>query len=169
MTPTCQMEHRTRARSIGVALTLLVWLIALAASVPAQAVVPRARAHARLQVGTDAWRLYVATNASRGRFGMPRLRLDREMSVAVRRHTLAMARAGRLFHTPDVGVYLDAIEWRTWGENIGYTPGGVESMQSAFMDSPPHRGNILNEAFRSVAIGAVRVDGTLWVTVFLYG
>ena len=42
-------------------------------------------------------------------------------------------------------------------------------MQQAFMDSPPHRGNILNREFRQVAIGTVRVDGTLWVTVFFYG
>ena len=37
------------------------------------------------------------------------------------------------------------------------------------MDSPPHRGNILNRAFHQVAIGSVRVDGTLWVTVFFFG
>lgn len=35
-----------------------------------------------------------------------------------------MARAGSLFHTPDDGVYLRAIDWRTWGENVGYMPGG---------------------------------------------
>lgn len=169
MAPRYQMTRGIRTRSIGVVVTLSVWLLAFAASTPAQAALPQVRPHARVEVGTDAWRLYRATNASRGRFGMPRLQLDREMSVAVRRHTLAMARAGELFHTSDVGVYLGGIEWRVWGENIGFTPGDVESMQQAFMDSPPHRGNILNAAFRNVAIGAVRVDGTLWVTVFLYG
>ena len=66
-------------------------------------------------------------------------------------------------------VYLHGIQWHTWGENVGYTPGDVKSMEQAFMDSPPHRGNILNRAFRQVAIGSVRVDGTLWVTVFFFG
>jgi len=162
--------QRIRARSIGVAATL--WMISsllLLSVVPAQAVAPQARPRARAEIGTEAWRLFVATNESRGRFGVPRLKLDREMSVAVRRHTTTMARAGKLSHTPDVGVYLDGIQWRVWGENVGFTPGDVESMQRAFMDSPPHRGNILNPAFRRVAIGAVRLDGTLWVTVFLYG
>jgi uncharacterized protein YkwD len=45
----------------------------------------------------------------------------------------------------------------------------VDSVQDAFMDSPPHRTNVLNRAFRNVAIGAARVDGVLWVTVFFYG
>ena len=82
---------------------------------------------------------------------------------------MAMARAGSLFHTLDVGIYLRSIDWRTWGENVGYTPGDVGSVQEAFMASPTHRENILDGAFRQVAIGAVRVDGTLWVTVFFYG
>ena len=37
------------------------------------------------------------------------------------------------------------------------------------MDSPIHREHILNRAFSQVAIGSVRVDDTLWVTVFFYG
>ena len=80
-----------------------------------------------------------------------------------------MAHAGKLFHTTDVSVYLDGIDWHAWGENVGYTPGDVAGLQQAFIDSPPHRENILNGAFQQVAIGAVRVDGTLWVTVFFYG
>ena len=61
------------------------------------------------------------------------------------------------------------MTWHTWGENVGYTPQDVASLQQAFMDSPPHRANILNRALHPVAIGSVRVDGTLWVTVFFYG
>ena len=122
-----------------------------------------------MAVGGDSWRLFKATNESRGRFDVPKLRLNRELSVIARRHSLAMARSGELFHTGDVDVYLHGIDWHTWGENVGFTGGDVEGMEQAFMDSPPHRGNILNRAFRQVAIGSVRVDGTLWVTVFFFG
>ena len=80
-----------------------------------------------------------------------------------------MSRSGTLFHTSNVDVYLHGMTWHTWGENVGYTPQDVASLQQAFMDSPPHRENILNRAFTHVAIGSVRVDGTLWVTVFFYG
>jgi uncharacterized protein YkwD len=120
-------------------------------------------------VGQESWRLLRATNATRERFDLPPLRLNPELSEIARRHSMAMARAGSLFHTPDVGIYLRAIDWRTWGENVGYTPGDVGSVQEAFMASPTHREHILDGAFRHVAIGAERVDGTLWVTVFYYG
>ncbi len=119
--------------------------------------------------GPGSWELLRATNQSRARFDLPPLRLNLELSEIAQRHSMAMARAGSLFHTPDVGIYLRAIDWRTWGENVGYTPGDVGSVHDAFMASPSHRVNILNGAFRRVAIGAVRVDGTLWVTVFFYG
>jgi uncharacterized protein YkwD len=37
------------------------------------------------------------------------------------------------------------------------------------MASSGHRANVLNRSFQRVAIGAVRVHGMLWVTVFFYG
>jgi uncharacterized protein YkwD len=163
------MSRPPKLRSIGIAAALsAVLALSLApASAVAGPLGSPART-ARLQVGGDSWRLFKATNESRGRFDVPKLRLNRELSVIARRHSLAMARSGELFHTTDVDVYLHGIAWHTWGENVGYTPQDVESMEQAFMDSPPHRGNILNGAFREVAIGSVRVDGTLWVTVFFY-
>ena len=100
---------------------------------------------------------------------MPSLQLNRELSVIARRHSLAMSRAGTLFHTIERRRLSARDNWHAWGENVGYTPQDVASLQQAFMDSPPHRENILNRAFTHVAIGSVRVDGTLWVTVFFYG
>jgi uncharacterized protein YkwD len=120
-------------------------------------------------VGQGTWTLLRATNESRARFDLPPLRMDLEVSEIARRHSMGMARAGSLFHTPDVGIYLSVIDWRTWGENVGYTPGDIGSVHDAFMASPTHRENILDRAFRNVAIGSVRVDGTLWVTLFFYG
>jgi uncharacterized protein YkwD len=120
-------------------------------------------------VGADSWKLLRATNESRGRFALPKLRLNRELSVIARHHSVAMARSGELFHTADVDVYFHAIDWHIWGENVGYTPQEVPSVQRAFMDSPPHREHILNRSFHQVAIGSVRVEGMLWVTVFFFG
>jgi uncharacterized protein YkwD len=80
-----------------------------------------------------------------------------------------MAAAGDLFHTTDVTPYLAGIDWHRWGENVGYTPGSIDGLQQAFMDSEPHRHNVLEPDFRRVAIGTVRVDGVLWVTLFFYG
>jgi uncharacterized protein YkwD len=123
----------------------------------------------RLRVGEEAWQLLKLTNAARERRGLIPLRLDRDGSVIARRHSVAMAAAGQLVHTTDVSPYLDGIEWHRWGENVGYTPGGVDGLQQAFMDSEPHRHNVLEPGFRRVAIGTVRADGVLWVTLFFYG
>jgi uncharacterized protein YkwD len=143
---------------------------ALLLSVPgASATAAPVHRSTRLTIGSEAWQMLKATNASRGRFELPTLRLNRELSLIARRHSLAMARNDRLFHTTDVDVYLQGITWHVWGENVGYTPGDVDSLEKAFMNSTEHRDNILNRAFHHVAIGAVRVDGTLWVTVFFYG
>jgi len=166
------MERQIGRRLIGAAMALGVCATLVSTATPADArptaTSPVRRAHARIEIGQDAWALFQATNASRGRFDVPKLLLDRQMSAVARRHSAAMARADALFHTTDVGVYLHGIDWHMWGENVGYTPGDVASVQQAFMDSAPHRENILNRSFRHVAIGTVRVNGTLWVTVFFY-
>ena len=165
------MSRRPNLCSIGTAAIVSVVLalsLAPTTAAASQLASPTGTRTSRLAVGGDAWTLFRATNASRGRFGVPKLQLDRALSTIARRHSMAMARSGDLFHTTDVDVYLHGITWHTWGENVGYTSQDVAAMQQAFMDSPPHRGNVLNGAFRQVAIGAVRVDGTLWVTVFFY-
>ena len=166
------MSSRPTLRSTGI-LAVFAAVIVLGL-VPATALASRVGAPAahrstRLEVGGDSWKLFKATNDSRGRFDVPSLTLNRELSVIARRHSLAMSRAGTLFHTSNVDVYLHGMTWHIWGENVGYTPQDVASLQQAFMDSPPHRDNILNRAFTHVAVGSVRVDGTLWVTVFFYG
>src|SRR5882672_10371238 len=67
---------------------------------------PAAHRPTRLEVGSDSWKLFKATNDSRGRFNVPKLELNRELSVIARRHSLAMSRSDSLFHTSNVDVYL---------------------------------------------------------------
>jgi len=118
----------------------------------------------------ERWLMKRETNETRLYHEMRRLELQEHLSDLARKHSLAMAREGSLFHTANPSsYYLKGIRWSTWGENVGVTGGTVNDLQRAFMHSPPHRANILNRAFRHVAIGAVRVDGALWVTVFFYG
>jgi uncharacterized protein YkwD len=114
-------------------------------------------------------RMLLATNHSRLNHDRHRVSIDRTMSALARKHSLAMANANSLFHTGDPAkYYLKGIRWHYWGENVGVTGGTVRDLEAAFMASSPHRANILNTSFRHVAIGAVRVDGVLWVTVFFY-
>jgi uncharacterized protein YkwD len=126
-------------------------------------------------IAGDGWlspraKMRIETNLSRRHHDIARVRINRAMSNQARRHSLAMARRGELFHTSSpASVYLDGVHWRAWGENVGVTSGSIDGLQRAFMASYGHRRNVLNRSFHRVAIGAVRVNGMLWVTVFFYG
>lgn len=110
------------------------------------------------------------TNQSRVSHDVRRVDIRARLSELARRHSLRMARRGELFHTSDpASYYLRGVRWTYWGENVGYTSGTVAGLQRLFMRSAPHRANVLNRRFRHTAIGTVRRDGILWVTVFFYG
>lgn len=114
------------------------------------------------------------TNASRDRRDLHRLRLDPSRSDTARKHSLAMARSGDLFHSSDpVDAYLRGVAWRRWGENVGDTGvnwgSDLHELQDAFMASPGHRANVLEPGFERLAVGVVRRDGEAWVTLFFYG
>jgi uncharacterized protein YkwD len=118
----------------------------------------------------DRWAMKVATNHSRVNHEVRRVSLDQEISDLARQHSVRMARLGRLVHTQDpASVYLKGKTWHYWGENVGMTGGTIAGLEDAFMDSAPHRWNILNRSYRHVAVGTVRRDGVLWVTVFFWG
>ena len=154
---------RRLCRSIvGVTLILATTTLSGAIAPPALAG-PRQR---------DAFRhqMLTVTNGSRLAHHVGSLSLNARISALAQRHSAQMAKRGYLFHTSNVGTYLAGVSWHAWGENVGYTQGGaVSDLQKAFMQSPVHRDNILNGAYRHVAIGTVSRDGSLWVTVFFYG
>jgi len=114
--------------------------------------------------------MFRATNASRARYGMRRFTLNWSLSAIARSHAMAMARANRLFHTSRVGRYLNGVgRWSAWGENIGWTTGGVGLLEQAFMASAIHRSHVLSHVFHHVAVGAVHVGNRIWVSLFFYG
>jgi uncharacterized protein YkwD len=117
--------------------------------------------------------MYRVTNTSRLNHDVRRVNIHYRISRLARRHSVAMANRGGIFHTSRSAIqrrYLEGVQWSTWGENVGVTPGSIRDLQAAFMSSPLHRANILNNRFRRVAVGTYRDDdGLLWVTIFFYG
>ena len=79
-----------------------------------------------------------------------------------------MAIAGRIFHTDSLGAKLTSVSWRQAGENVG-AGGSMRALYDAFMQSKPHRENILERGFRRVGIGVYAHDGFLWVTLIFVG
>ena len=165
------MSRLPKVRSIGITVAVAAALLLALAPISASArpLGAPARHAPRAAVGGDSWRLFKATNESRGRFDVPKLRLNRELSVIARRHSMAMARSGDAVPHGERRRLPARHRLAHLGRERRVHTGDVDGMEQAFMDSPPHRGNILNRAFRQVAIGSVRVDGTLWVTVFFFG
>jgi uncharacterized protein YkwD len=102
-----------------------------------------------------------ATNDLRAARGLPRMRVSATLSKLAYRHSVAMAREGRLWHN-DISSATD--HWVWLGQNVG-VGSSVASLQKAFMDSPPHRANILRRKANLFGVGTYISHGRIWVTV----
>ena len=78
-----------------------------------------------------------------------------------------MAQNQTLTHQ-DLGGILAGTAFNSVAENILDGPGGMSAgqMESAWMQSPSHRENILNGGYRAAGVGiAYSSDGRIWVVV----
>lgn len=77
-----------------------------------------------------------------------------------------MATSGNLAHNPNLGSNVTSKcggSWKFVGENVGYG-GSSSQLFTAFMNSAPHKANILDNDYRKVGVGAyIAPNGTLWV------
>jgi uncharacterized protein YkwD len=105
-------------------------------------------------------------NRTRHHYGLHRLRLNKKLSRAARRHARDMARRNYFSHdTLGGGSFLDRIRRtgylkgaHSWivGENLAWGSRGYSRPQvimKMWMNSPGHRANILNGSFREIGIG----------------
>jgi uncharacterized protein YkwD len=100
-------------------------------------------------------------NQERRAHGLRPLTLNHKLSVAARRHARSMAARKYFAHGDFVGriravrYFSGARSW-TVGENIAWgswnfaTPA---SIHEGWMNSPPHKHNILSSRFREIGIG----------------
>jgi uncharacterized protein YkwD len=108
------------------------------------------------------------TNEARADHGKSSLALNAKLSRYAKQHSQDMADAGYLFHSEDLAVELEGLDWSMGGENVG-VGSSLTDLQDAFMHSKEHRKNILRKVYDHAAIGVVKSDGNLWVTVIFYG
>jgi uncharacterized protein YkwD len=107
-------------------------------------------------------------NQERTSRGMKRVRLSRRLGRAARRHAGDMVQRNYFAHDSlgggdfvgrirRTGYLRSAGRWVV-GENLAWGAGDRSSPEAtvqAWMDSPPHRANILKRRFREVGIGVV--------------
>lgn len=107
-------------------------------------------------------------NHARAERGIARLRMSDFVVKLAQNHNVAMAGAGKIFHTSDLGYKLRTVDWRYWGENVGVGV-SVAGLFRAYMGSPAHRANMLDRRFRRVGIAFLVRDGLMWSTMIFYG
>lgn len=99
------------------------------------------------------------TNAERTGQGLAALTVAGDLVTDARQHAEAMAAQQRVFDDPNLGA--DVQGWSAVAENSGEGP-SVDSVEQAFMASPPHRANILGP-YSQIGVGVVWTGSTLWV------
>lgn len=105
----------------------------------------------------------------------PRVRLDRQLSRIAKRHSRRMANQGVLHHNPNLVRQVGDRRWSVLGENVGVAgqAGSVRRtlrmLHHAFMQSRPHRRNIMYNRYRRIGVGLVRDNGRVWLTVVFMG
>ncbi len=98
------------------------------------------------------------TNAQRAKYGLPPLAVDRNLVQTARSHAAWMTNNRTLQHTT-----------RPVGENIAMGQRNTDEAVGAWMASPGHRANILNNGYKRIGVAAYRTpDGTVyWCQQFL--
>ena len=99
-------------------------------------------------------------NAERTSRGITALTPRADLVDGAQRWGETMASQAVLKHNPDLTTQVP--RWSTVGENVGYAPDAA-TVHAAFMGSEGHRANILDTDYTEVGVGAVVVDGRLWV------
>jgi uncharacterized protein YkwD len=105
-------------------------------------------------------------NASREAHGLHPLRMVSDLHSLATHWSRYQARGGCgsevICHNPHLAS--DVSNWRIVGENVGVGP-NVSDIETAFMESPEHRANILEPSYTEIGIGtAIGKDGRLYVT-----
>lgn len=104
-------------------------------------------------------------NAERAERGLPQLEVSDAIRTIARRHSQRMMAEGTIFHSTTYREEIEAVfpDWSAVGENVGVSP-DVPSVHQAYMDSPGHRANILDDRWGWMGIGMVTGGGRMFNT-----
>ena len=102
-----------------------------------------------------------AINNARSGRGLPALVGNIDLYLKAQNWSQQLANQGYLSHSNLAAG--NGYAWRKLGENVGYGY-SIDQVNTAFMNSAPHRANILDPAFNRVGAGVTRDGaGRYWV------
>lgn len=123
--------------------------------------------HAAPQTSAADWTLLNAANRDRAAAGLPALRWDDALAAAAHQHALRMAQANTLSHQlPGEPPMQDrarhaGARFTLIAENVAEGP-TVEGLHRQWMNSPPHRANLLDPQLNAVGISVVQAGNMLF-------
>jgi uncharacterized protein YkwD len=137
------------------------------AAIPLAALLLSWTAYGQLALTRAERELFASVNQARRSQGLPPLRWDDSLAIAARRHAETMAEHGQTQHIfegePSLSTRVKQAGARfVWlSENVTQGPSPV-FIHTQFMQSPPHRANILDRDMDSVGIGVIEQRGQLF-------
>ncbi|MFB4169960.1 SafA/ExsA family spore coat assembly protein [Virgibacillus sp. JSM 102003] len=111
-------------------------------------------------------------NKERAEAGLPALKYDWELARVAKYKSRDMNNVGYFSHnSPTYGSPFTmmkdfGISYKSAGENIARGQASAEEVVNAWMNSPGHRKNILNENYTHIGVGYVD-DGHHWTQMFI--
>jgi hypothetical protein len=125
------------------------------------------RGTAQQQMDASARILFDSANRERTSRGIPALKWDSSLAEAAHQHALRMADQNTLSHQlagePDLPIRENeaGAKLSAAAENIALGP-SVPGLHAGWMNSPPHRHNLLDPQLDSVGIAAVQRQKTFF-------
>jgi len=105
--------------------------------------------------------MFSSVNASRAAHGLHAYTWNSHLASVAAGQAHRMADQHKLYHNPNLTSEVGNFRWV--GENVGYGPTS-DAIETAFMNSAPHRANILDGDYTEIGIASVMDDnGRLWV------
>ncbi|WP_051969403.1 sigma-70 family RNA polymerase sigma factor [Kitasatospora azatica] len=109
-------------------------------------------------------------NSQRSQNGCGPLSSNAKLQLAAQRQSDDMAARQFFDHTnpdgagPQQRIDAAGYQWSSWGENIARGQSDPASVMDSWMNSPGHRANILNCAFKEIGVGVHLGPGGPWWT-----
>jgi uncharacterized protein YkwD len=150
--------------------TLVAASVAAFAALAGTAAAPSAPLQPAVSLNALSRDVLVNVNAVRKSHGLAPLKLSTSLSAAAAQHSTEMARLGYFAHESANGSPFDKRvsrfypmgKRRYWsvGENLVWAAPDLAAAEALklWMNSPPHRENLLTARWREIGISAVHVD-----------
>ncbi|MFE2875864.1 CAP domain-containing protein [Streptomyces roseus] len=110
-------------------------------------------------------------NQERAKAGCSALTVNPKLTAAALNHSQDMAAHSTMSHTgsdgsdPGERITRSGFSWMTYGENVAYGYSTPEQVMTGWMNSPGHRENILNCAFKEIGVGLAQPN-SYWTQDF---